>query len=116
MPSAVVRTGMTAVNETDMVPALKGKTTIAQVTVSVMNILERKVQGQGSRRQGKPTQTGRSGSCPEGESEFIRKKWRKSIYEGRWVWASSTGAAQSRPPGAKEMKMKAAQGPGRSVS
>lgn len=56
---------MTAVNETDKVPALKGKTVIAQVTVSGMSVLEREVQVQGSLRQEKPTQTRSSRSCPE---------------------------------------------------
>lgn len=60
---------MTAVNETDKVPALKGKTVIAQVTVSGMSVLEREVQVQGGLRQEKPAQTRSSRSCPERVSQ-----------------------------------------------
>lgn len=39
--SAIPGNGVTAVNETDMILALKGKTAIVQVTVSVISVLER---------------------------------------------------------------------------
>ena len=61
---------MTAVNETDKVPALKGKPVIVQVTVSRMSVLEREVQVQVSTRQEKPAQTKSSRSCPERMSQW----------------------------------------------
>ena len=47
-PSASAGNEVTAVNETDMVLALQGKTAIAQVTVRVMSVLEREGQVPGS--------------------------------------------------------------------
>ena len=63
--SAIPGNGVTAVNETDVVLALKGKTAIVQVTVSVMSVLEREGQVPGSIGRGKPTQTRSSRSLPK---------------------------------------------------
>lgn len=55
MPRTILGTGVTAINETDMVLALQGKTVNAHVTVSMKHILERDVQVQGSpHRPGEP--------------------------------------------------------------
>lgn len=40
VPGAILGTRMTAINETDKVPVLKGKIVIARVTVNVMSFLE----------------------------------------------------------------------------
>lgn len=40
MPGAILGTRMTAINETDEVPVLKGKIVIARITVNVMSFLE----------------------------------------------------------------------------
>lgn len=60
MPGASLGTGATAVNETDRVPALRGKTVIVQVTVSVKNS-GKGGTGAGQHAAGKPMAR-RSGS------------------------------------------------------
>lgn len=62
VPRVILGIGVTTINLKDMVLALKGKRVIAQVIMSsMMSILKREVQVQGSMRPRKPTQLGRRG-------------------------------------------------------
>lgn len=98
-----------------MVPTLKGNIIIAQVTISsMMSILEREVQVQGSMRQGKPTQTGRSGSRPERVSQpSLGKDGGRAHGKGGGSKPAALGLPEVSCPGANKMRLERAQGPGR---
>lgn len=98
-----------------MVPALKAKTVIAQVTMSgMMSILERDVQVQGSMRQRKPTQTQRSGSFPERVSQpLLGKDGRKAHRKEGGSKPVALEVPKVSCPGASKMKLECGWGPGK---
>lgn len=93
VPGASLGTGVIAVNETDVVPALKEKMVIAQVTEHA----EYSGKESTGMRQHEAKEAHRPGSPEatwEGESELFRK----STCEGKWEQSSSPGTFQNHPP------------------